>query len=52
MFFLKKFNQVLLKPYIVSDTDRIYNGNVNITEDEEVVEEDINLFKPIEFSKA
>ena len=50
--YLKKFNKLLLNPYIVSDTDHIYNGNVNITKDEKVVEEDINLFKLMEFSKS
>ena len=50
--FLKKFNKLLLKPYKVSDTDHIFNGNVNITEDEKAVEEDINLFKLMEFSKS
>ena len=51
-WFKKKFNKLLLKPHIVSDTDHIYNGNVNITEDEKVVEEDINIFKPMEFGKS
>ena len=47
--------------YIISDTmatstlrkisDHIYNGNVNNTEDENVVEV-INLFKLMEFSKS
>ena len=41
----KKFNKLLLKPYI-------YNGNVNIAEDEQVVEENINLFTPMESSKS
>ena len=50
--FKKKFNKLLLKPYIVSDTDHIYNGNVNIAEDEKVIEEDITLFKLMEFSKS
>ena len=48
----KKFNKLLLKPYRVSDTDHIYSGNINIAEDKKVVEEDINLFKPMEFSKS
>ena len=46
------FSKLLLNPYTVSDTDHIYNGNVNITEDKKVVEEDINLFKQMEFSKS
>ena len=50
--FKKQFNKLFLKPYIVSDTDHIYNGNVDIAEDEKVVEEDINLLKPMEFSKS
>ena len=37
---------------MVSYTDYIYDGNVNITENEEVAKEDINLFKPIEFSNS
>ena len=48
----KKFIKLLVKPYIVSDTDHIYNGNVNITEDEKLVEEDIDLFKLMEFTKS
>ena len=48
----KRFNKLLLKTYIVTDTDHIYNGNANITEDEKCVEEDINLFKPMEFIKS
>ena len=47
----KKFNKLLLMLYIISDTDHIYNGNVNITENENVVEV-INLFKLMEFSKS
>ena len=50
--FFKKFNKLLLKTYIVSDADYMYNGNIHIVEDEKVVEEDINLFKPMEFSKS
>ena len=46
------FNKLLLKLYTVSDTDHTYIGNVNITEDKKVVEEDINLFKQMEFSKS
>ena len=48
----KMSNKLLLKYYIVSDTDHIYSGNVFLTEDEKVLEEDINLFKPIEFRKS
>ena len=53
MFFLKiKFNKLPLKPDIVIDTDHIYNGNVNITEEEKVVEEDNDLLKSMEVSKS
>ena len=53
MFFLKiKFNKLPLKPDIVVDTDHIYNGNVNITEEEKVVEEDNDLLKSMEVSKS
>ena len=51
-YFQKMFNKLFLKYYIVSDTDHIYSGNVFITEDEKVLEEDINLFKPMEFRKS
>ena len=47
----KKFDKLFLKPYIVSDTDHIVDSNVSITKDVENVEEDIDLFKPMEFSK-
>ena len=50
--FKKCSTSFFLSLYIVSDTDHIYNGNVNITEDEKVVEGDINRFKPMEFSKS
>ena len=50
--FFKNFNKLLLEPYMVSYTDYIYDGNVNITENEKVAKEDINLFKPIEFSNS
>lgn len=47
----KKFDKLFLKSYIVSDIDHIVDSNVSITEDVENVEEDIDLFKPMEFSK-
>ena len=49
--FQKKVQLAFLKSYIFSDTDHIYNSNVSITEEEKVVE-NINLFKPKEFSKS
>ena len=50
--FKRKFNKLLLKPYIVGNTDHNCNVNVSITMDKKVVEGDVNLFKPMEFSKS
>ena len=43
---------LLVKLFIVSDTDHSYNDNANIREDEKILEQYINLFKTMEFSKS
>lgn len=47
----KKFNKLLLKPYIESNTDYINDDHVSITEEENDADGDNNLFKPMDFGK-